>query len=89
MLLNTLALCQSEDTSVLALGEEAIGSTMDWCRRFCLFDEPEEEMAQSIQIHGDMDQMWTAWRCREMRRRTGYFAWVRSLICNHQYHPRD
>lgn len=69
-------LSQSADSLVMALGEEALSPVMSSCVRLCLFDEPSGENEQSMRIQGDMNQMWTAWRCREMWRRTGLFAWV-------------
>lgn len=77
LILNVLGLCQSDKAELMMLGYDSMGAVMNACIRFGLF----EELDPGTPVEGghDAENAWMAWRCREMRRRTGMFAWVSAL----------
>lgn len=77
LILNVLGLCQSNKIELMMLGHDSIGGVMNACIRFGLFEELDPSGLE-VGDH-DLEKAWMAWRCREMRRRTGMFAWVSHL----------
>lgn len=74
LILNILGLCQSNKIELMMLGHDSIGSVINACIRFGLFEELDPS---GLEVDDqDLEKAWMAWRCREMRRRTGMFAWI-------------